>query len=130
MKTVGSNSRKRWLFLAAIFAVLVWVPIRVSDAKTYMHQQMTRLEGEGFPGYEIFRCDWLSVSDYADYPCITVQARRKEDDSNAGGDGYRLHRDRFPVVSIHGARAQDIGTPNQGHPNGWSFPVAGARLRV
>lgn len=75
---------------------LVWIPIRVSKAKSYMEQQMTRLEAEGYPGYETSQCDYLSLSDYSKFPCITVQARRKEGAANEYEDGYHYIEIDFP----------------------------------
>jgi hypothetical protein len=96
MKAVRSRFRKRWLFLPALLVALVWIPIRVSNAKSYMEKQMTRLAAEGYPGYEISRCDYLSLSDYAHFPCITVQARRKEAAAHDYGDGFHYIEVDFP----------------------------------
>jgi hypothetical protein len=90
--------RKHWIIGALILPLLVLVSARVLLAKSYMQQQIERLARKGYPGYEIFECDYLRFSDYAGFMCITVKARRKEDPKAGYGDGYHYIEVDFPWI--------------------------------
>lgn len=96
MKPKKCRRLSRYLIVAFWGAVVAFIPIRISQAKSYMQQQMTRLAAEGYSGYDIYRCDYLTLSDYVGFPCITVQARRKEDIAKVYGDGYHYIEIDYP----------------------------------
>ena len=89
--------RKHWIIAVVILVLLVLVWARVSQARSYMQQQITRLAGEGYPGYEIYECSYLSFADFAGFPCITVRARRA-DSQHGQRDGYHYIAVDFPWI--------------------------------
>ena len=89
--------RKHWIIAVLILALLLLVCARVFQARSYMQQQIERLAGKGYPGYEIYECSYLSFADFAGFPCITVEARRV--DSEGGHrDGYHYIAVDFPWI--------------------------------
>jgi hypothetical protein len=93
--------RKHWIIAALVIAVLVLVSVRVFQARSYMQQQIERLAREGYPGYEIYECNYLSFADYAGFMCITVKARRMEQ-SKGYRDGYHYIAVDFPWIPTSG----------------------------
>ena len=89
--------RKRWIIAVLIVALLLLVFVRVFQARSYMQQQIERLTRKGYPGYEIYECNYLSFSDYAGFMCITVKARRVEQ-SKGYGDGCHYIAVDFPWI--------------------------------
>ena len=74
----------------------------MSNANSYMQQQITRLESRGLLGYEIFQTEFFALSDYHNFPCITVKARRKDATAVIYGDGYHyieIDYPWFPFIS-------------------------------
>ena len=75
--------RKHWIVGSLIFALLIlsWLKlasVRVRLAKSYMQQQIERLARDGYPGYEIYECNYLGFSDFeGGFMCITVTAPRR-----------------------------------------------------
>ena len=100
--------RKHWiigtLILIGTLSCLLakFVSARVHLAKSYMQQQIERLDRDGFHGYEIVECNYLGFSDFEGFMCITLTARRKagpSDSSYGRGDGYHYIEVDFPWFS-------------------------------
>jgi hypothetical protein len=90
--------RKHWIIAGLTVALLLLVCARVFQARSYMQQQIERLARKGYPGYEIYACNYLGFSDYRSIPCITVKAKRKEDSKGSYGDGYHYIEVDFPWI--------------------------------
>jgi hypothetical protein len=90
--------RKHWIVVALSISLLLPVCARVSLAKSYMQLQIEGLARKGYPGYEIYECNYFGLSDYAGFICITVKARRKEDPKGSYGDGYHYIEVDFPWI--------------------------------
>jgi hypothetical protein len=90
--------RKHWIIAVLILALLLLVSARAFLARSYMQQQIERLARNGYPGYEIYACNYLSFSDYARFPCITLKASRAEDPKVGYGDGYHYIAVDFPWI--------------------------------
>jgi len=71
--------RKHWIIAAVVLVLLVLVCARVSQARSYMQQQIDRLARTGYPGYKISGCDPLRYSDDGRFMSITVRAERMGD---------------------------------------------------
>jgi hypothetical protein len=90
--------RKHWFIAVLILSLLLLVFSRVFLARSYMRQQIERLAREGYPGYEIYECNYVSFSDSAGFPCITVRARRAGDPTGGYGEGYHYIAVDFPWI--------------------------------
>ena len=78
--------RKPWIIALLVPTLVLLATIRIKQAKAYMQHRIERLTQRGIMGYEIHECHYLSFADYSGFPCITVLARRPNEDYSISVD--------------------------------------------
>jgi hypothetical protein len=93
--------RKRRIVAVVLIApLLLLIFSRPFQARSYMQRQIERLAREGYTGYVVYKVNYLTFSDYAHFPCITIRARRVEKPKGGVGDGYHYIEVDFPWIPL------------------------------